>query len=79
MLTLINFLARFFGVAAIFAGIGFLVSAYAIVEDRVLNIVVGLIAIVTGIAFLVSKSINAETLALIRRQMGRPGSPQNRR
>jgi hypothetical protein len=52
---LINFLARFFGVAAIFGGIAFLVIAYAIVENRVLNIVVGLIGIVMGIAFLVTK------------------------
>jgi hypothetical protein len=48
---LVNFLARFFGVAAIFAGIAFLVSAYAIVENRVLNIVVGLVAIVMGAWF----------------------------
>ena len=75
----INFLARFFGVAAIFAGIGFLVSAYAIVDNRVVNIVVGLIAIVMGIAFLVTKSINAEQLARIRRRIGRRGSPQSGR
>jgi uncharacterized membrane protein HdeD (DUF308 family) len=76
---LINFLARLFGVAAIFAGIAFLVSAYAIVENRVLNIVVGLIAIVMGIAFLVTKSVNAEQLARIRRRIGRPGSLQGGR
>jgi uncharacterized membrane protein HdeD (DUF308 family) len=50
---LINFLARFLGVAAIFAGIAFFVVAYAIVENR---IVVGLIAIVMGVAFLVTKA-----------------------
>jgi uncharacterized membrane protein HdeD (DUF308 family) len=77
---LINFLARFFGVAAIFAGVAFLVSAYAIVENRVLNIVVGLIAIVMGIAFLVTKPVNAEQLARIRHRIGRPGAPpQSRR
>jgi uncharacterized membrane protein HdeD (DUF308 family) len=74
---LINFLARFFGVAAIFAGIAFFVSAYAIVENRVLNIVVGLVAIVMGTAFLVTKSVNAEQLARIRRRMGRPESPES--
>jgi cytochrome c biogenesis protein CcdA len=72
-----NFLARFFGVAAILAGIAFFVSAYAIVENRVLNIVVGLIAIVMGIAFLVTKSVKAEQLARIRRGMGRPGPPES--
>ncbi len=72
-----NFLARFFGVAAIFAGIAFLVSAYAIEENRVLNIVVGFIAIVMGIAFLVTKSVNAEQIARIRRRMGRPGPPES--
>ena len=76
---LINFLARLFGVAAIFAGIGFLVSAYAIVENRVLNIVVGIIAIVMGMAFLVIKSVNADQLARIRRRMGRPGSSESGR
>lgn len=70
---LINFLARLLGVAAIFAGIVFLVSAYAIVENRVLNIVVGLMAIVVGIAFLVTRSVNADQLARIRRRMGRTG------
>jgi hypothetical protein len=71
---LINFLARLFGVAAIFAGIAFLVAAYAIVENRILNIVVGLIALFMGIAFLVTKSFNAKQLAQIRRRMGRPES-----
>jgi uncharacterized membrane protein HdeD (DUF308 family) len=52
---LINSLARFFGVAVIFAGIGFLVVAYSVVENRVLNIVVGLIAIVVGVAWLVAR------------------------
>lgn len=74
---LINFLARFFGVAAIFAGIVFLLIAYAIVENRVLNIVVGLVAIVMGIAFLVTKPVNAEQLARIRSRMGRPESPES--
>jgi cytochrome c biogenesis protein CcdA len=76
---LINFLARLFGVATIFAGIGFLVSAYAIVENRVLNIAVGIIAIVMGMAFLVIKSVNADQLARIRRRMERPGSSESGR
>ncbi len=74
---LIKFLARFFGVAAIFAGIAFSVIAYVIVGNRVLNIVVGLVAIVMGIAFLVNKPVNAEQLARIRRRMGRPESPES--
>jgi hypothetical protein len=72
-----NFLARLFGVIAILAGIIFLVSAYAIEENRVLDIVVGLFAIVMGTAFLVTKSVNAELLARIRRRMGCPGSPES--
>jgi hypothetical protein len=76
---LINFLARLFGVATIFAGVGFLVSAYAIVENRVLNIAVGVTAIVMGMAFLVIKSVNADQLARIRRRMGRPGSSESGR
>jgi len=76
---LINFLARLFGVAAIFAGLAFLLSAYAITKNRVLNIVVGLIAIVMGIAFLLTKSVNAEQLARIRRRVGGPASHENGR
>jgi uncharacterized membrane protein HdeD (DUF308 family) len=45
-----NVLARLFGVLAIFAGIVFLVSAYAIKENRFLDIVIGLFVIAMGIA-----------------------------
>jgi hypothetical protein len=72
-----NLLARLFGAIGILAGIIFLVSAYAIEENRVLDIVVGLFAIVMGIAFLVTKSVNAELLARIRRRLGHPGSPES--
>jgi uncharacterized membrane protein HdeD (DUF308 family) len=76
-LSAFNFLTRLFGVVAILAGIFFLVSAYAIEENRVLDVVVGLFAIVMGITFLVTKSVNAELLARIRRRMGRPGPPES--
>ena len=69
-----NALARLFGVLAIVAGIIFLVSAYAIKENRFLDIVIGLFLMAMGIAFLLAKSINAEQLARMRRRMGRPGS-----
>jgi uncharacterized membrane protein HdeD (DUF308 family) len=72
-----NFLARLFGVLAIFAGIVFLVNAYVIEDNRVLDIVVGLFAIVMGIAFLVTKSVRAEQLVRIRRRMGLPGPPES--
>jgi cytochrome c biogenesis protein CcdA len=68
-----NVLARLFGVLAILAGIIFLVSAYAIKENRFLDILIGLFVIAVGIAFLLTKSINAEQLARMRRRMGRPG------
>jgi uncharacterized membrane protein HdeD (DUF308 family) len=74
-----NVLARLFGVLAILAGIIFLVSAYAIKENRFLDIVIGLFVIAMGIAFLLTKSINAEQLARIRRRMGRPGSSESGR
>jgi len=70
----INFLARVFGVAATLAGVVFLVAAYAIVEKRILNIVIGLISLFMGIAFLVTKSVNAKQIARIRRRLGRPKS-----
>jgi uncharacterized membrane protein HdeD (DUF308 family) len=72
-------LARLFGVLALLAGIIFLISAYAIKENRFLDIVIGLFVIAMGIAFLMTKSINAEQLARIRRRMGRPGSPESGR
>ena len=78
-LTAFNVLARFFGSLAILAGIMFLVSAYAIKENRFLDIAAGLFAIALGIAFLLTKSINAEQLARIRRRMGRSESSEGGR
>jgi uncharacterized membrane protein HdeD (DUF308 family) len=73
----LNALARVFGVLAILAGIISLVSAYAIREHRLLDIVVGLFVIAIGIAFLLAKSVSAEQLDRMRRQMGRPGSSES--
>jgi uncharacterized membrane protein HdeD (DUF308 family) len=74
-----NVLARLLGVLAILAGIIFLVSAYAVKENRFLDIVVGLFVIAMGFAFLMTKSVNAEQLARMRRRMGRPGSSESGR
>jgi uncharacterized membrane protein HdeD (DUF308 family) len=49
-LTAFNVLARLFGSLAILAGIVFLVSAYAIKENRSLDVVLGLFALAMGIA-----------------------------
>jgi hypothetical protein len=65
-------LARLFGVLGILVGITCLVIAYAITENRPLNMGAGTFAIVMGIAFLLTKSFNAEQLARMRRRMGRP-------
>jgi hypothetical protein len=78
-LTVFNVLARLFGSLAILAGIIFLISAYAIKENRFLDIVVGLFVIAMGIGFLLTKSINAEQLARMRRRMGRPRSSESGR
>ena len=72
-------LARLFGALVILAGIMFLVSAYAIKENRFLDIAAGLFSIALGIAFFLAKSFNAEQLARIRRRMGRPGSSESER
>jgi len=74
-----NALARLFGVLAIVAGIIFLVSAYAIKENRFLDIAIGLFLMAMGIAFLLAKSIHAEQLARMRRRMGRPGPSESGR
>jgi uncharacterized membrane protein YuzA (DUF378 family) len=66
----LNVLARLFGGLAILASVMILVSAYAIQQNRIVNIIVGLAVGVMGIAFLVAKPVNPEKLATIRRRMG---------
>ena len=68
-----NVLARLFGSLALLAGIVFLVSAYAIKENRFLDVVVGLSALAMGIAVFLAKPIDAEQLARMRHRMGCPG------
>jgi len=77
ILIAFNGLARLFGVLAILAGIVFLVSAYAVKANRFLDIVIGFFLMAMGSAFLLTKSINAEQLARMRRRIGRPGSPES--
>jgi hypothetical protein len=77
ILMALNGLARLFGVLAILAGIVFLVSAYAVKGNRVLDIGIGFFLMAMGIAFLLTKSINAEQLTRMKRRMGRPGSPDS--
>jgi hypothetical protein len=69
---LINILARLFGGLALVAGSVFLVGAYAIEVDRWTDVVVGLLLIAIGIAVFVAKPVTVETIASIRRRMGRP-------
>ncbi len=66
-----NMVARMLGVLATSVGIVFLVSAYALKENRALNIGAGIFAIVFGIASLLAKSVRAAQIARIRRSMGR--------
>jgi hypothetical protein len=67
----ITFFARMFGLLGILAGIVFLVSAYALQEGRAVNTAIGILAIAIGIAFLVTKRVRPEQLALMRRSIGR--------
>ena len=78
-LTAFNVLARLFGSLAILAGIVFLVSAYAIKENRSLDVVLGLFALAMGIAVFLAKPIDAEQLARMRRRIGRPGPGSSER
>ena len=78
-LAAFNVLARLFGSLAILAGIVFLVSAYAFKENRFLDVVVGLSVIAMGIAFFLTKPIDAEQLARMRRWMGRPSPGSSER
>jgi hypothetical protein len=67
-----NTLARLFGGLALVAGSFFLVSAYAIAADRWTDVLVGLLLIAIGVAVFVAKPVTVETIANIRRRMGRP-------
>jgi phosphatidylserine synthase len=69
-LITLNVLARLFGGLAILTSLMLLASVYAIQENRIVNIVVGLAVGAMGIAFLVTKPVNAERLASIRSRMG---------
>jgi hypothetical protein len=68
---LINTLARLFGGLALVAGSFFLVGAYAIEADRWTDAAVGLLLIAIGVAVFVAKPVTVETIANIRRRMGR--------
>jgi uncharacterized membrane protein HdeD (DUF308 family) len=67
----INTLARLFGGLALVAGSFFLVSAYAIEADRWTDVIVGLLLIAIGVAVVVARPVTVETIADIRRRMGR--------
>jgi amino acid permease len=67
-----NTLARLFGGLALVARSFFLVSAYAIAADRWTDVLVGLLLIAIGVAVFVAKPVTVETIANIRRRMGRP-------
>jgi hypothetical protein len=67
----LNILARLFGVLCVIVGIVFLVSAYAIKENRALDAVVGVCIVTMGVAFLLAKSVRVKQLARMRRLMGR--------
>jgi hypothetical protein len=69
---LLNLLARLFGGLALLAGSVSLFGAYAIEADRWTYVVVGLLLMAMGIAVFLAKPVTVETIASIRRRMGRP-------
>jgi hypothetical protein len=69
---LINVLARLFGAIAFVAGGFGLVSAYAFETDRWTHVVAGLFLIAVGAGVFIAKPVTVETIANIRRRMGRP-------
>jgi uncharacterized membrane protein HdeD (DUF308 family) len=69
---LLNLLARLFGVLALLAGSSSLIGAYAIETDRWMYVVVGLLLISIGVAVFRAKPMTVETIASMRRRMGRP-------
>jgi hypothetical protein len=71
-LIFINFFARLFGVVALIVGMGFLVGAYTTANNRVMNSLIGCLALSIGIATLFAKPVTVEHIARIRRSMGIP-------
>jgi uncharacterized membrane protein HdeD (DUF308 family) len=69
---LLNLLARLFGVVALLAGGSSLIGAYAIEADRWVYFVFGLLLIAMGVAVFMAKPVTVETIASMRRRMGRP-------
>jgi uncharacterized membrane protein HdeD (DUF308 family) len=61
-----NFLIRMGGVSSIAAGLLFLLSAYAVRGNRILDAVVGICAILMGVAVLVAKPVTSKHLERIR-------------
>ena len=65
-----NLLARAMGVLFIVVGVVFLVSAYAIADDRVLNVAVGVSLVVVGVPFLFVKAIPTGLITRMRKSIG---------
>ena len=74
LLKAINVLARLFGALCVCVGMFFLVSAYAVRENRAINAVVGACIVAMGVAFLRAKSVSVEQLAQLKRSIGRNDS-----
>ena len=71
---LLNLLARLFGVLALLAGGSSLIGAYAIEANRWTYVVVGFLLVAIGVAVFMAKPVTVETIASMRRRMGRSGS-----
>ena len=61
-----NFLIRGVGVFAIAVGLFFLLSAYAVRDNRILDALVGVCVILMGLAILVAKPVTSKHLERIR-------------
>jgi hypothetical protein len=71
-LIFINLFARLFGVVALIVGIGFLVAAFTVPFNRVMDALIGCLALSIGIATFFAKPVTIEHIGRNRRSMGIP-------
>ena len=74
-LRILNILARIFSLLALLGGIVFLISAYAIPENRTIYSLAGILQIAIGAAFMWVKPVRKEDLSTgWRAVLGQPGT-----
>ncbi len=72
-LRVLNYLARVLGVFWMLGGVAFVISAFVVAEDRVLNFLIGAFLLLAGVAFVLvkpAKSDDVEKVRLFAKRIG---------